>query len=91
MGRLLDVSSRTVERWERDGKLPARPAVHQRLAQLQEIVELGLMVYTPKGLVLFLQSRFPEWNGRSGLELIEGGEGERVFGALASDYEGVPS
>lgn len=91
MGRLFKVSARTIERWETSGKLPPRSSAHQRLAQLQEIAELGLIVYTPKGLVLFLQSRFPEWDGRSGLELIEGGEGERVFGALASDYEGVPS
>jgi transcriptional regulator with XRE-family HTH domain len=91
MARLLGVSAKSAERWEAGGKLPTGPAVRQRLAQLQEIAELGRMVYTPKGLVLFLQSRFPEFNGCTGLELIEGGEGERVIGALASDFEGVPS
>lgn len=89
MARLLDVSVKSVERWERDGKLPARASVRQRLAQLQEITELGRMVYTAEGLVLFLQSPFPTFDGRTGLQLIEVGEGGRVFGALAGDYEGL--
>jgi transcriptional regulator with XRE-family HTH domain len=89
MARLLGVSAEAVERWERDGKLPARPAVRQRLSQLREIVELGLMLYTPKGLVLFLQTPFPTFDGRTGLQLIEAGKGKHVFGVLAGEYEGL--
>ena len=89
MARLLDVSAKTVERWERDGKLPVRASVRHRLAQLQEIAELGRIVYTPDGLVLFLKTPFPTFDGRTGLQLIETGDGERVFGVLAGEYEGL--
>ena len=91
MARLLDISRRSVERWERDGKLPARPAVRQRLAQLQEIVELGLMVLTPEGLVMALHTPAPIFDGCTGLQLIERGQAKRVVGTLAGIYEGVPS
>ena len=39
-GRLLDVSAKTIERWEEAGKLPSGAMVRQRLAQIQEIAEL---------------------------------------------------
>jgi transcriptional regulator with XRE-family HTH domain len=91
MARLLDVSAKSVERWERDGKLPARTAVRQRLAQLQEIVELGLTVLKAEGLLMALHTPAPIFDGCTGLQLIERGQGQRVVGALAGIYEGVPS
>src|SRR5260370_37374093 len=54
MGRLLDVSSRTVERMEAFDRPPRSAAVAERLGQLAEIVELGQMVYAPEGWRLFL-------------------------------------
>jgi hypothetical protein len=61
MGRLLDVSSRTVERMEAFDRPPRSAAVAEHLGQLAQIVELGQMVYAPEGWRLFLtlpQSRF---------------------------------
>src|SRR5258707_3055083 len=48
MGRLLDVSSRTVERMEAFDRPRRSAAVAERLGQLAQIVELGQMVYAPK-------------------------------------------
>jgi transcriptional regulator with XRE-family HTH domain len=91
MGRLLEVSARTIERWEASGKMPTRPSMRRRLTQLQEIAELAQMVLTPEGVVLFMQRSAPAFGGCTALQLIEDGEGERVVGALAGLYEGVPS
>ncbi len=40
MGRVLDVSGRTVERMEAFGRPPRSPAVAARLGQLTQLVEL---------------------------------------------------
>ncbi len=89
MARLLDVSSKTVERWE--AEFPARPNRHTlvRLAQLREIHELGLIVYRPDGLRVFLHTPMPVFDGSTALEFIERGQAEDVVGALAADYEGL--
>jgi len=89
MGRLLDVSAKTVERWEERGALPAGLMARQRLAQLRDIAELGLMVYTPAGFDSFLRTPLAEFGGTTALQLIELGQAERVLGALAADYEGL--
>ncbi len=49
MARLMDVSAKTVERWERQQSLPARTSSRIRalLAQIREVRDLGLCVYTP--------------------------------------------
>jgi transcriptional regulator with XRE-family HTH domain len=91
MARLLDVSAKTIERWEQRGVAPRSTADRQRLLQIQEILELGLIVYTEEGLRLFLTTPMPVFDGSTGLQLIERGEGERVYGALAQDYEGLGS
>ena len=91
MGRLLDVSSRTVERMEALGRPPRSAAVAERLGQLAQIVELGQLVYTPEGWRQFLTLPQPRFGGRTALQLIERGEAERVIGALATDYEGAPT
>ena len=49
MARLLEVTPKTVERLEERGRLPSSPLVATRLARIQEIVDLGLLVYTPDG------------------------------------------
>lgn len=88
MGRLLDVSAKTIERWEESDRLPTSAAAAMRLAKLQEIVDLGLIVYTPAGFVLFMSTPFPAFGGLTALQLIERGDAETVMGALAADYEG---
>jgi hypothetical protein len=88
MARLLDVSAKTIERWETSGKLPTHRFVCRQLVHLQQIVELGQAVFTPEGFVQFLRSPVPVFDGRTALQLVELGEGERVVGALAGLYEG---
>jgi DNA-binding transcriptional regulator YiaG len=89
MARLLDVSAKTIERWEARNEPPVNRTARQRLAQIQEIVELGLIVYTPKGFHHFMTLPMPAFDGRTALQLIEQGDAERVFGELAADYEGI--
>ncbi len=91
MGRLLDVSGRTVERMEAFDRPPRSAAVAERLGQLAQIVELGQSVYTAEGWRLFLTLPQPRFGGRTALQLIERGETQRVLGALATDYEGAPT
>ena len=89
LARLLDVSAKTIERWEARPEPPANRTARQRLAQLREIVFLGLIVYTPQGRPRFLTTPMPVLDGRTALDLIERGEGEEMIGALAADYEGL--
>ena len=93
MARLIDVSAKTVERWEHRQALPpgASTRVRKQMAQIQEIRDLGLVVYTPEGFRQFLVTPFPEFEGRTALQMIEQGRGDAVLAALAADYEGVVS
>lgn len=91
MGRLLDVSGRTVERMEMHGRPPKSSAVIEKLGQLAQIVELGQLVYSAEGWRQFLSMPQSRFGGRSALQLIERGEAKRVLGALATDYEGPPT
>ncbi len=89
MARLLDVSTKTVERWEARDAPPTNPSVRARLANLREIVELGLVVYTAEGFNDFLSTPLGEFDRRTPLQLIEQGAMDDVLAALAADYEGL--
>jgi DNA-binding transcriptional regulator YiaG len=89
MARLVDVSAKTVERWEQQQTLPSNPRVRGQLAQIQAVRDLGLIVYKPEGFQLFLQTPLPHFGGRTPLQMIEQGDAERVLDALAADYEGL--
>jgi DNA-binding XRE family transcriptional regulator len=89
MARLVDVSAKTVERWEQQQSLPANPRVRSQLAQIQAVRDLGLAVYTPEGFQQFLQTPLPVFGGRTALQIIEQGDVDRVLDALAADYEGL--
>ena len=91
MGRLLEVTSKTVARIEDEERLPAQPAVATRLAKLKELTDVGLLVYSPEGFARFMATPFPVFGGFTALQLIERGEIERVFAELAATYEGVPT
>ena len=93
MARLVDVSAKTVERWESRQALPARASsrVRFQLAQIQEMRDLGLTVYTPEGFQAFLRTPLPAYDGKTPLQLIEHGSIEEVVAALAADYEGLGS
>lgn len=93
MARLVDVSAKTIERWEHQQGLPVRASsrVRAQLAQIQEIRDLGLIVYTPEGFRQLLATSLPEFEGRTALQMIEQGRADAVLAALAADYEGVIS
>jgi transcriptional regulator with XRE-family HTH domain len=88
MAWLLNVSARTVERWEQGG-LSLDPSARARVAQLHEIAELGHEVYTPEGWRAFLATPMPVFGGQTALQLIATGKADQVLGALAADYEGL--
>ena len=89
MARLFDVSAKTIERWEATGRMPANRYVQRDLSKLDEIVRLGLGVYTPDGFARFMTSALPDLDGRTPLQAIEQGDAELVLGALAADHEGL--
>jgi transcriptional regulator with XRE-family HTH domain len=89
MGRLMDVSSKTIERWEERESFSGARAVSDRLMKLNQIIELGEAVYTTEGLRRFLTAPLPEFDGHTALRLIELGQAERVLAALVADYEGL--
>jgi DNA-binding XRE family transcriptional regulator len=89
MGRLLEVSAKTIERWEDQGKWPSRPESIQRLGMIAEITRLGLVIYTRQGFTEFLKTPLAEFGGRSAIQLMAADEGDKVLGALAADYEGA--
>jgi DNA-binding XRE family transcriptional regulator len=91
MGRLMDVSAKTVERWESQHALPQGTSAHvrSRYAQLQAVRDLGLSVYTPEGFQEFLKTPLPVFGGRSALQMIEQDKTADALAALASDYEGL--
>ena len=91
MARLFDVSAKTIERWEHLQSLPAGSSsrVRTQMAQIQEVRDLGLCVYTPQGLIQFLKTPSPAFAGRTPLQMIEQGQADAVIAALASDYEGL--
>jgi len=89
MGRLVDVSAKTIERWEARDALPASPALRSRLSKIQEIVRVGRAVFTREGFLEFLSTPVAAEGGYTPLQLIELGQPERVIAALAADYEGL--
>ena len=89
MARLMDVSAKTIERWEHSRVLPANVRRRSRLAQIQQVVELGLTVYTSDGFHRFLRVPLAEFDGRTALQMMEQDQVDRVVSALAADYEGL--
>ena len=89
VARLLKVSSRTVARWEKSNSGPERQEQRERLARLQEIIELGTKVYTPEGLRDFFSTPLPEFGNKTAFDMFFIGDYEAVLSALAADYEGL--
>lgn len=86
LGRVLDVSARTIQRWEEHDQLPGNKWVLKVLVQLREI--LALTVYQPRGVHLIMTTPQPGFGDRSGLDLVEAGETEAVISELAGMYQG---
>lgn len=88
MARVLDISTRTVERWEERSDAPPNRIGRERLAKLQHLVDLGTTVLGPETFHRFLGQPQQALDGRTPLQLIEQGEADRVYGLLAATYEG---
>lgn len=89
MARLLDTSTKSVERWEAQATTPATAAGRERMNKIAQIVQLGLVIYNPEGFQHFLAASIAEFSGLTPLQLIEIGQSERVLQRLAGDYEGL--
>lgn len=89
MGRLMDVSAKTIERWEEQGAPSGNERRRAQLSRLQEITDLGLQVYTPDGFAQFLTTPLPVFDNRTALQMIEQDRADQVLDALAADYEGL--
>ena len=91
MARLVDVSAKTIERWEEQNAIPgnANARIRGYVAQIQDVRDLGLSIYTPEGFQEFLKTPLPTFGGRTALQMIEQGNVDTVIAALASDYEGL--
>ena len=89
VARLLKVSSRTVARWEKSNSGPERQEQRERLAHLQEIIDLGTKVYTPEGLREFFSTPLPEFGNKTAFDMFIIGDYDAVLSALATDYEGL--
>src|SRR4051794_11939719 len=82
MARLVDVSSKSIERWEEQQTLPSSSRVRIQLAQIQQMRDLGLSVYTLDGFRQFLRTPLPVFGDRTPLQVIEQGGIEEVIAAL---------
>lgn len=89
MARLIDVSSKTIERWENADAAPSSTRMRLQFAQLQTIRDLGLAVYSLEGFRLFLRTPLSASGDRTPLQLIEQGRADEVIAALAADHEGL--
>ena len=97
LSSLLKVSTKTVNRAEKQHLALKGADVRLRLAKLQEIATLGLLVYTVDGLKEFLTTPLPVFDLHTAIDLMIIGQFdspmetqcERVIGALAADFEGL--
>lgn len=89
LGRVLQVSSRTIARWAEEETTPRDQAQVSRIHKLKEIVDLGSKVYTSEGLREFLSKPQPAFNGHTAYQLMSIGEYDTVLSALAADFEGL--
>ena len=88
MARLLDVSARSIQRWEEHDQLPGNRWVLRVLQEMDQIAELGRQTLTPDAFRNVLTRPQPGFGNRSGLAVIESGQISLVLGELAGLYEG---
>lgn len=88
MARLLDVSAKTIQRWEEHDQLPTNRWVLQVVVELQNIADLGRDVFTSDGFALLMRQPQPAFGQKSGLQMVEEGRADEVFTELAGAYEG---
>jgi transcriptional regulator with XRE-family HTH domain len=89
LSSLLKVSSKTIHRIEKNQSLLKDVDARARLAKLEEIATLGLMVYTEAGLKEFLTTPLAIFDQHTALDMMLIGAYDRVISALAADFEGL--
>ena len=89
LARACNVSSRTVERWEKNDTLPSSNEEIRCLERLAQIAELGETVFGKETFLRFMKLPHPIFDGRTPWEVIERGEADRVLSVLAAEYEGL--
>jgi len=87
--QVLQVTPRTISRWEKADTVPSNPADIAHIKKLEEIVAFGLMVYSLEGLQSLFTEAQPEFGGKTGIAMLTFGEYESVMSAIAADYEGL--
>ena len=88
LSRLLHVSAKTLERWEKRNEI-LDPEANRIFAKIREISELVHALYVPEGVEAFLMTPQAVFGGRTALDLMSLGEFDKVIAALAADYEGL--
>jgi len=78
-----------VARWEKSKSGPERQEQRERLAHLQEIIDLGTKVYTSEGLKEYFSIPLPEFGNKTAFDMFIIGDYDAVLSALATDYEGL--
>lgn len=86
LARALDVSARTVERWERGAGLGAAEML-RRVDQLAELAALGREVYGDD-LPRFMTTPRRSLDRRTPAAAVMRGDLQEVMGILAQAYEG---
>lgn len=87
-GVVLDTSSKTIERWEKDGIPEATPIrILEEIHQLRELAELGVLVYG-KTFKDFLRTPMRALNGKAPWRLLAAGDIQPVFQLVVAAYEG---
>jgi DNA-binding XRE family transcriptional regulator len=89
LARVLDVSSRTIERWEKRDEIPSNKKAIERLGKLSQIAELGEIDFGRDAFQRFMKLPQPIFDGLTTWEMIERGEADRVLSVLSAEYEGI--
>ena len=89
LARACGVSSRTVERWEKNDELPSSSERLLCLEKLQQITELGETVFGKEAFLQFMKLPQPIFDGLTPWEVVERGESDRLLSVLAAEYEGI--
>ncbi|MCE0496805.1 MAG: hypothetical protein LV481_02495 [Methylacidiphilales bacterium] len=78
IAQLLGTTPETISRW-RGGKVEPQPRMRDSLLQLEWLVSELAELYNPKEAHLWLFSRHKQLSGKRPVDLIEGGETEKVL------------
>lgn len=88
VSRVLEISSRSVSRWQQDAAAPRRES-EERLLELKAVVDLLLQVLRPEPARLWLRAPNPDLGYDKPLDVIRQGGYRRVIGVIQAVAEGV--